>query len=327
MTFFFGFLLGIIAWLFVRVVFSGFYTVEQNERAVVTSFGRADRIDGRYTASLPMAQYLRADERERYAYPQVHVIQPGGPYFKWPWQKIHKVSIATNTVSIAQDVEQPLANESGQRLEAVTKDHLNTKLRGQIRFRVSEQNLYAYFFGVHHPFAHVMGYFVSILREKVASFESSDATTSSNAEDSTAVQGVSINDLRKNLRMINDSMDQECKGSSARYGVEFDACLITEIDPPDEVESALAAINTAYNHVSSEVSLAQAAADQRIVQSKRAVEIEMLRVQAEVEPIRTLADQLMNLHRAGPRVLSAYVRNVRLTLLDTARRIIAESDI
>ena len=31
---------------------------------------------------------------------------------------------------------------------------------------------------------------------------------------------------------------------------------------------------TAYNHVSSEISLAQAAADQKIVQSRRAVEIE-----------------------------------------------------
>ena len=66
----------------------------------------------------------------------------------------------------------------------------------------------------------------------------------------------------------------------------LDASLITGIDPPAEVESALAAINTAHNHVSSDISLAQAAADQRIVQSKRAVEIETLKAQAEVEPLR-----------------------------------------
>ena len=52
-----------------------------------------------------------------------------------------------------------------------------------------------------------------------------------------------------------------------------------------EVESALAAINTAHNQVSSDISLAQAAADQKIVQSKRAVEIETLKAQAEVEPL------------------------------------------
>jgi hypothetical protein len=33
--------------------------------------------------------------------------------------------------------------------------------------------------------------------------------------------------------------------------------LITSIDAPPEVESALAAINTAYNQVSSDISLAQ----------------------------------------------------------------------
>jgi hypothetical protein len=64
----------------------------------------------------------------------------------------------------------------------------------------------------------------------------------------------------------------------------LDATLITSIDPPPEVESALAAINTAYNQVSSDISLAQASADQTIVQSKRAVEIETLRALAEVEP-------------------------------------------
>jgi L-aminopeptidase/D-esterase-like protein len=58
------------------------------------------------------------------------------------------------------------------------------------------------------------------------------------------------------------------------------------------VESALAAINTAHNQVSSDISLAQAAADQKIVQSKRAVEIETLNAQAEVEPLTALADQL-----------------------------------
>ena len=45
----------------------------------------------------------------------------------------------------------------------------------------------------------------------------------------------------------------------ARYGIALDASLITGIDPPPEVESALAAINTAYNQVSSDISLAQAA--------------------------------------------------------------------
>ena len=72
----------------------------------------------------------------------------------------------------------------------------------------------------------------------------------------------------------------------------LDASLITGIDPPPEVESALAAINTAYNQVSSDISLAQAGADQKIVQSQRAVEIETLKAQAEVEPLRIAGAEL-----------------------------------
>src|SRR5215208_7307343 len=98
-------------------------------------------------------------------------------------------------------------------------------------------------------------------------------------------------------------MDRECLSSEARYGITFDASLITGIDPPQEVESALAAINTAHNHVSSDISLAQAAADQKIVQSRRAVEIETLRAKTEVEPLTAQAAQLGELKRSGPESL------------------------
>jgi regulator of protease activity HflC (stomatin/prohibitin superfamily) len=144
------------------------------------------------------------------------------------------------------------------------------------------------------------------------------------APDSSVVAGVSINDLRKNLRDLNELMDRECLSSAARYGVVLDASLITEIDPPQEVESALAAINTAHNQVSSDISLAQAGADQKIVQSRRAVEIETLKAQAEVEPLKALAGQLTELKRHGPLALAGYLRTVRLKLYSQARQLIME---
>jgi regulator of protease activity HflC (stomatin/prohibitin superfamily) len=256
------------------------------------------------------------------------VIPPGGPYFKWPWEKVYKVTIATQTVNMAYDPQDPSANSQGTILEAVTKDQLNTGLTGQIRYRASEKNLYAYLFGVKHPIAHVMGYFTSVLRERIANFEAPAvkpvAEILPNAEAATAAIGVSINDLRKNLRDINEHMDRECACSAARYGMTLDASLITGIDPPQEVESALAAINTAYNQVSSDISLAQAGADQKIVQSKRAVEIETLKAQAEVEPLVALAEQLRVLKASGRGALVAYIRNVRLRLFSESRRIIME---
>jgi len=328
MTILFGCIVGFIGWFLVRYLAAGIYTVNQNERAVKTSFGRAERVGDATTLDDPIAESLKPDERERYCFPQVRVIPPGGPYFKWPWEKIHKVEVATQTVNMAFDPENPGANQAGTQLEAVTKDQLDTGLKGQIRYRVSEKNLYAYLFGVKHPITHVMGYFVSVLRERIANFEAPAPKPTgellSNPEVATAAMGVSINDLRKNLRDINDHMDRECQSSAARYGITLDASLITGIDPPGEVESALAAINTAYNQVSSDISLAQAGADQKLVQSRRAVEIETLKAHAEVEPLVAVAEQLKLLKQSGPGALAAYVRNVRLKLFSEARRAILE---
>ncbi|MEP7352566.1 MAG: SPFH domain-containing protein [Acidobacteriota bacterium] len=336
-----GVVLGAALWFLVRCILTGIYTVDQNERAVKTIFGRAVRVEGGGTTlDDPISERLRPDERERYQYPQVRVIPPGGPYFKMPWEDIHKVSIATSTVNMALDLENPQANNGGALLEAVTKDQLNTGLTGQIRYRVSEANMYAFLFGIKRPMVHVMAYFVSVLRQKIANFEAKPllagrpigeeaapvpASGPMSSPTGTEVMGVSINDLRKNLRDLNEYMDQECVSTAARYGVVLDASLITGIDPPPEVESALAAINTAYNQVSSDISLAHAGADQKIVQSRRAVEIETLRAQAEVEPLRMMAAELASLQRQGPNLLASYLRNVKLALPSKAHQIFLEA--
>jgi len=315
-----GIILGFVAWFLLRYLAGGIYTVDQNERAVKTNFGRADRIPGATTLTDPISASLDDEEKQRYRYPQVRVIPPGGPYFRWPWQKIYKVSIATQTVNMAFDPDTPGANQAGTIVDAVTKDQLNTGLTGQIRYHISERNLYANIFGVKRPIAHVMGYFVSVLRERIATFE---APVTPGADPTSS--GISINDLRKNLRDLNEHMDRECSSSDARYGIVLDASLITGIDPPPEVESALAAINTAHNMVSSDVSLAQATADQRIEQSKRAAEIETLKAQAEVQPLISLADQLSALKGTGEGALRAYVRNVRLGLFGNAQQVVLET--
>ncbi len=323
-----GCIVGFIVWFLARYLVGGLYTVNQNERAVKTSFGRAQRIGSATTNDDPISEHLDLGARDRYNYPQVRVIQPGGPYFKWPWETVHKAAISTETVNIAWDPIDKRANNGGTLLEAVTKDQLNTGLTGQLRFRVAERNLYAYLFAIKQPYAHVMGYFVSILRERIANFEAppkaGPAPIPSGITDASNISGISINDLRKNLRDLNEHMGKECMSSAARYGVVLEDALITGIDPPRDVESALAAINTAYNQVSSDISLAQAAADQKIVQSRRAVEIETLKAEAEAEPLNKLAAQLGELDSRGPGALAAYVRNVRLSMLDKAQRIFVE---
>ncbi len=328
MSAFAGIIAGLVLYFLYRCLLSGFYTVQQNERAVITSFGRAARLEGHSTVELPIAERLNEDERSRYSYPQLQVVGPGGPYLKLPWQKVHKVDVAIWTTSIAYDPEDPEANRGNTLLEAVTKDQLNIGITGQLRFKASEHNLYAFLFGVKNPVAHIMGYFISVLRERIANFEAqrevAAAPPIAALTEMSRVEGVSINDLRKNLNDINQQMDDECQSSSARYGIVLDASLITGIDPPAEIESALAAINTAHNEVSASVSLAQAEADQKIEQSKRAVEIQTMRVEAEVQPLLRLAEELQALKKHGPAVLEAYLRSVHLGLLSRAKRVITE---
>lgn len=316
----FGLLFGLTAYLIFRALALGFYTVAPNERAVITSFGLAQRLKGN-TLDPPLADDLSHTDRERDVFPQIQVIPPGGPYFRWPWQKVHKVNIAIATASIAYDPETPDANQGGMVLEAVTQDQLNIGVTGQIRFSICEANLYAFLFGVKNPIAHVMGYFVSVLRERIATFRApaDEAATDQHLE------GISINDLRKNLNLLNEEMDTHCRSSAARYGIVLDASLITGIDPPPQIDGALAAINTAHNEVSSEISVAQALADQRIEESRRAVEIQTMNAEAEVEPLNWLAEQLRQLKQSGPDAIPGYLRNVRLDLYKRARRIIVEA--
>lgn len=318
------YIIGILIYFFLRCILSGFYTVDQNERAVKTVFGRAERLGNQTTTNTPLADFLDEDEKKRYNFPLISSIGPG-LHFKFPWEKVYKVSIATETMNMAYDPENHLANNGGTALDAVTKDQLNISLKGQIRFKVAEQNLYAYVFGIKNPVVHVMGYFVSVLREKIANFAPEHKNHSEEGGLSLA-ETISVNDLRKNLKDINDIMVRECQSSAARYGIILEASLITGIEPPHEVELALAAINTAYNNVSSEISLAKATADQTIVQSRRAVEIETLKAQAEVEPLIALAIQLRVLKSSGPLVLKNFIRNVRLNLLKKAEKVILPTE-
>ena len=54
----FGFVVGFVAWFIVRYLLAGLYTVDQNERAVKTVFGRAQRLHGEATSEDPIAQSL-----------------------------------------------------------------------------------------------------------------------------------------------------------------------------------------------------------------------------------------------------------------------------
>lgn len=362
MPFLVGLFLGLTMYSLFRVAVGGLYTVSPDQRAVVTSFGAVRRRAGSReqvviedeampasvasasvsSASVASAthgeQSLSEAERQRYQYPDVEVIGPGGPYLRMPWQEVHKVSVSTQSVDLTWD---PSKKQST--IEAVTKDNLTTGVNGQIRYRVSENNLYPYLFGVESPLEHVMGYFISVLRERIANFVDPkgqgllaetglDGTVGPGGDGDEAVpisetavelsEGVSINDLRKNLPLINQYMEQQCACTTGRYGIELDAALITEIDPPPEVDRALSAINSTRNQVAADISTARADSEQQITMSARAVEIATNNARAEVAPLIELAKTLAEIKkRGGSDCLQAYLRNIRIPLFGRAKTV------
>ncbi|MDA8018805.1 MAG: SPFH domain-containing protein [Thermoanaerobaculia bacterium] len=323
-----AFLFGLMLYVVFKVGVRGFFTVKPNERAVKTSFGRAKRRPGAPAEDSGLSD----DERRRYDYPQLEVIGPGGPYLKMPWEDVHKVSVATEAVDIVWD---PTKKQGT--IEAVTKDNLTTGVNGQLRYRVSENNLYPYLFGVLSPLEHVMGFFISVLRERIANFVDpkgasllAEAAELEGGESRSSVdlsEGVSINDLRKNLPLLNEYMEQQCRGTAGRYGIELDAALITEIDPPPEVDHALSAINSTRNQVAADISTARAEAEQQITMSERAVEIAQNNAEAEVAPLRELANILTRIKSVGgANALKTYLRNMRVPLFGRADRVVMEAE-
>jgi len=285
----------------------GVYTIGPTERGVLVSLGRAQRLEG-FTADDPvLGDLLTDEEKARYNYPNIRVIPPGGPYFKWPWQKLHRIDMTIQTTDITWDPE-----VSQHAIEAVTKDNHTVAVTGQIRWRPCERNLYAYLFGVADPAVHVLGYFISVLRDRIATFQGDNP-------EHAAAEGVSINDLRKNLSSINRYMEESCRKTAARYGIELDAALITTIDPPSDVDEALASINTTQNQVAAAISQSKADADQKLKMAEQAVQIAENRAGAEAAPLVELGKTLAAIHATGGRpALDAYLRNASLPLREKA---------
>lgn len=307
----FGLLFGVGLVALLTLLF-GVYTIGPTQRGVITTFGRAQRTPGTTAEDPQLGALLTEEEKLRYNYPNIRVIQPGGPYFKWPWQHLSKVDMTIQTVDITWD---PDINQAS--IEAVTKDNLTVEISGQIRWKPCERNLYALLFGIANPSAHVVGYFISVLRDRIATFEGDTAEG--------AVEGVSINDLRRNLSLINSFMEEACRKTAARYGIDLDAALITNIDPPSDVDEALASINTTQNQVAASISQAKADADQKLKMAEQAVQIAENRAHAEAAPILELGKTLGVMYdEGGKNALDSYLRNARLPLREKAAQTILQ---
>ena len=134
-----GMLLGLLVWFVLRVLVMGVYTVDQNERAVKTSFGRAERVPGdKTTLDDPIAEALRRRDAALHLSAGAR-DSAGRPLFQDAVgedpQGFHRHHDHQHGARSGKSAPPTTA---ARVLEAVTKDQLNTGLTGQIRYRVSE---------------------------------------------------------------------------------------------------------------------------------------------------------------------------------------------
>ena len=155
-----------------------------------------------------------------------------------------------------------------------------------------------------------MGYFVSVLRERIANFEAPPPANLLPMRPTarqrcrrglSIVIGVSINDLRKNLRDLNEHMDRECR--VVRGALRHHARRLADHRHRPARRGGVGAGGDQHRAQPRlvRISLAQASADQKIVQSRRAVEIETLKAQAEVEPLQRAGGAAQRAEAQRPR--------------------------
>ena len=193
---------------------------------------------------------------------------------------------------MAIDPENADANYQGTMLEAVTKDQLNTGLKGQIRWHVSERNLYAYLFGVKHPIVHVMGYFVSVLRERIANFEApagaprpatpTRCTISPPPPSPAFPSTTSAKTCPTSTTTWTRNAPGPPRATASRWTPRSSPALTRRRRSSPRWPPSTP-LTTRFPPASAS---RRPRADQKIVQSKRAVEIETLKAQAEVQPHR-----------------------------------------
>ena len=96
-----GIIVGFVGWFIFRYVLAGIYTVNQERARGEDEFrarGTRRRRDDAGRSDFRASQTRGARPLQ---YPQVRVIPPGGPYFKWPWEKVYKVHVSTQTMNMA----------------------------------------------------------------------------------------------------------------------------------------------------------------------------------------------------------------------------------
>lgn len=276
-----GVLLGLVLYA-LWVTRDCFFRVDEGSVAALSAFGRAER----------------AGEALRTYGPGLHR--------KWPWEKVHLVSLRERSVDLTGEQSQVVMADDGTVL----------RLDASLRFAPSADGLEAWLFGLRAPLEHVTGLITCILRNEIANFRPAPER----GGEAPAADLGAYAAIRRERQELNQRLAQAAaRKHLERYGVRFDAVDLVDVHPPDELADALNAVLNAQVEAETLRFHTESVCAQRVMAAEEGVAIARVRAEAEAQELLRLGEHLRVLARDG--VLDDYVARRRAEVLSDARTV------
>ncbi len=270
-----GIILGALV-LLVIIGYRCFFTVREGECVLLTNFGK----------------------------PAAGNYGPG-PHFKFPWYRIHRVSLRERLSPVSREAADALLARDGTPL----------RIDATVRYRVQPEHLERYLFGLESSHEHLDYYYRSILRTAIANFDAELPNTA----------GTSFEVLRRERRQLVEELNRQYRAQIAEsYGIGFNAIDVSALSPPQELEDALNAVLQAQTLANSQRDQAEALSEQRIIAADHAIKVAQSNANAIREEITILGRYLRDLFKKG--VLNDYVHHRRAEILSQSKTVFVRSE-
>ncbi|APJ04645.1 SPFH domain-containing protein [Silvanigrella aquatica] len=279
-----GFYIGLsiyIIFLFKKI----FFQVSEGHLAVLTSFGKV----------------VFKNETEK----SLKTFQ-SGLHMKWPWQKVHFISIMEQMIDLSGDDGCTMAMAS---------DGTLLRIDSKLRFTPLKNELYSFLFSMERSFEHIKGLFICLLHQEIGSFDKKNPinnTTKLNTEVS------SFASIRSKRGLLNIQIQDFCKNKIPNsYGIEFNGVDITDILPPNELANALNAVINSQSEAQRLYALTEAECEQRLLAAKKGIAIAKAKAKAIEEDIQKISEVLSELQRNN--TLNLYIERRSMEVYSDAK--------
>ncbi|BBH53543.1 SPFH domain-containing protein [Fluviispira sanaruensis] len=257
------------------------FQVNEGSVAILTSFGRAILINKE-------TNHLKT-------------FLPG-LHFKWPWQKVYKISIMEQMIDLSD-------NESASM--AMVADGTLLRLDAKLRYSPLKTNLYEYLFSMGKANEHIKSLFTCLLHNEIASFENKNSGIIKSQEGSYAA-------LRKDRQQMNQHIQEFFTlKMGENYGIHFDGVDLTDILPPDELAHALNGVINAQSEAQRSYAQTEGECEQRLIAAKKGIAIAQAKAKAVEEEIMTLVHILEKLQKNG--TLQQYIERRKVEVFSESK--------